>query len=366
MVATINIVLDGILPYKLLERLRHDPRLCVASATQEASYARCNQSPLRHSTESHSLDKTGSMFGIIKDSIDERNVKGFKDLIRPLLKLYLCQEHYTAANRRNRLGTLERFLKRPSRVQGDPRPLGRPSSIQEAELSMWLEAISISVKPKPSTVYGAIEAVQPKSKLSKIPSFPIGPLLLWETRNTKGKHVSQVVQEHIWTMLTNKEKDDGWIYVLKHYSDGRVRKIGTSKKPKERLEQWNRDCKRTHECDNILLEVPFALRIEKLIHAELKDLRRRIECIGCSTEHKKRQHCEWFEVPAEHMWRVIQKWTSWGKTVPYEVAFNNKYRLKLDVIRDLQEICEPLPFEIGPSRSIKYDLRPLPRRDYLG
>jgi hypothetical protein len=62
------------------------------------------------------------------------------------------------------------------------------------------------------------------------------------------------------------------------------------------------------------VRVPHARRVEALCHAELDHRRIRIYCTACM-----KQHIEWFEVLAMEVTAVIQKWSRWMSTQPYEL-----------------------------------------------
>lgn len=60
--------------------------------------------------------------------------------------------------------------------------------------------------------------------------------------------------------------------------------------------------------------VPHARRVEALCHAELKHRRAKIYCRACL-----KQHIEWFRISPAEVIAVIQKWTRWMATQPYEL-----------------------------------------------
>jgi hypothetical protein len=77
--------------------------------------------------------------------------------------------------------------------------------------------------------------------------------------------------------------------------------------------------------------VPHAHRVEALCHAELDHRRIRIYCTACLT-----QHIEWFEVSAMEATAIIQKWSRWMATQPYELLqlrVNSKWTLKVGEVR---------------------------------
>ncbi|MCJ1387148.1 hypothetical protein MMC17_010277 [Xylographa soralifera] len=76
---------------------------------------------------------------------------------------------------------------------------------------------------------------------------------------------------------------------------------------------------------------PHARRIEALCHAELDHRRIRIYCGACL-----KQHVEWFDVSAAEVTAVIQKWSRWMATRPYELLqlrYGFKWALKASEVQ---------------------------------
>jgi hypothetical protein len=64
--------------------------------------------------------------------------------------------------------------------------------------------------------------------------------------------------------------------------------------------------------------VPNAWRVEELCHAELVDCQVYIDCTGCLCEHK-----EWFQISAAEAIAVVQKWSTWMYSTPYDPALGS-------------------------------------------
>ncbi|KAL9118007.1 MAG: hypothetical protein Q9187_005450 [Circinaria calcarea] len=61
-------------------------------------------------------------------------------------------------------------------------------------------------------------------------------------------------------------------------------------------------------------KVPYAHRVERLIHIELAEKRVKRDCVGCGKEHR-----EWFEVEASrkgvrNVDQVVRRWVDWAET----------------------------------------------------
>ena len=66
-----------------------------------------------------------------------------------------------------------------------------------------------------------------------------------------------------------------------------------------------------------VLEVPYAKRVEKLVHAEL--VTRGLFLRPCPKPKctKSKSHLEWFDVDAQYAIRVIRRWTRWAEKSPF-------------------------------------------------
>ena len=152
--------------------------------------------------------------------------------------------------------------------------------------------------------------------------------------------------------LTPQNYLEGYIYVYQVDTNPGFYKIGrTAKRSNERIKAQERRCKYTAEVVfppdmNKAIPIPHASRVEKLIHAELKDYRHeQVEC-KCGVG----RHLEWFKTSEAHIKAVIQKWTSWINTSPYEesttikrgelVSFGQLKAGRQDSL--LESVCRPV------------------------
>ncbi|KAF9888049.1 hypothetical protein FE257_009314 [Aspergillus nanangensis] len=135
----------------------------------------------------------------------------------------------------------------------------------------------------------------------------------------KWKSISEVLEKIIITPLRQREIErEGYIYIYWHPGNfGRV-KIGCTKNVEKRLRQWESQCKKKlynhfpKEAERGY-PVQHITRVEKLVHAELKNHRRQeLQCPGCG-----KRHVEWFEVEKDVAVDVVRKWTNWMRQMPY-------------------------------------------------
>ncbi|KAE9366724.1 hypothetical protein N431DRAFT_351113 [Stipitochalara longipes BDJ] len=149
---------------------------------------------------------------------------------------------------------------------------------------------------------------------------------------------------NIWKALTNTTaklprtpiiEEDGYIYIYKSknaFPGPKYVKIGkTRQAPNERIYKWETSCK--FECipikDNNDKRFLHYHAVERIVHAELYNERRKYKCNECNQAHKlgfgakyakspSTEHGEWFEISEEKALQVVNKWRDWViKSDPY-------------------------------------------------
>ena len=119
--------------------------------------------------------------------------------------------------------------------------------------------------------------------------------------------------------LLDKDRKDGYVYAFQVQGNPGYVKIGyTTRSVKERHEEWRFECNRDPEAlypatSGTVAIVRNAPRVEALCHEDLGHRRIRIYCSACMM-----QHLEWFEVSSTEAIAVIQKWSKWMATDPYQ------------------------------------------------
>ncbi|KAH8787352.1 T5orf172 domain-containing protein [Hyaloscypha sp. PMI_1271] len=137
-------------------------------------------------------------------------------------------------------------------------------------------------------------------------------------------------------------EDDGYIYIFRSKSDAfpgpKYVKIGkTKQKPEKRKDQWRGTCKFdfVHVEDENDKRFLHYHKVERIVHAELYNERRKYKCNKCNKCNKGKrfhhlelgegsvlptptEHGEWFEVSEEKALEVVNKWRDWViKNEPY-------------------------------------------------
>jgi hypothetical protein len=133
---------------------------------------------------------------------------------------------------------------------------------------------------------------------------------------------------------SDNEVNDGYLYSFTVPGNAGFVKIGfTTRKGNIRIEKWRNHCNRNCEVIYPATKVvPHAHRIERLVHAELSEYRRRIYCERCL-----KQHVEWFTVPEAVAIASLKKWSLWMAGRPYEEK-NSEWLLKEEQKNRLHDI----------------------------
>lgn len=112
---------------------------------------------------------------------------------------------------------------------------------------------------------------------------------------------------------TSREWGDGYIYVFVRSSSPQPVKIGyTNKSVRGRIEQWGTPCGYSPLLKYQTRKIPWAARLEKIVHAHLHYQRKtQIQC-SCRNNHH-----EWFHIGVEEAIRVVERWERWILDNPY-------------------------------------------------
>ncbi|EXK26322.1 hypothetical protein FOMG_17067 [Fusarium oxysporum f. sp. melonis 26406] len=138
-------------------------------------------------------------------------------------------------------------------------------------------------------------------------------------RVADSKSSYDMVKGEILRELYDIDQRHGQVYMYEVEGNQGFVKIGyTTRSVEERLQEWDFDCNRASKVLypislSTAAAIPNARRVEALCHAELDHRRITIYCHGCL-----KQHLEWFEIPSTEAIAVIQKWSDWMATRPYQ------------------------------------------------
>jgi hypothetical protein len=352
-----------ILPLDTRERLRDVPKRCVASSKKKG-HPRC-KNPTKGSLQV--INRVlSSLAGSTLDSLNDDALT----LVQNLIASALCGQRHS----KNCSSDFDDICRHISDM----------SDNDHAAFKNWIKALASEPQStKTSLQKSSIEQVSPVLTLSKavqvqkstaifpVTSHPVtrsmthsSPrkstslvqpaidsrrpyfqnFVLQQPGNTANLSTSAVLRKLLTRPLTVSELDGGYIYMYWFPGNFGYVKIGyTRGDPAERLKKWEKQCKHAVQgFDMPLIPVSHVYRMEKLIHAELKEVRYREKgCPGCG-----RDHVEWFRESPAHAHLVFDKWAAWMATEPYEYVGGKSgtgYELKQNIGEEkIKELCKPV------------------------
>lgn len=235
---------------------------------------------------------------------------------------------------------VEREKEEPRRPGKDAKPTNTLASVSWAGFQT-----KISVRARRKTAFPP-RTFNPESRSCHL-YHDFRPYL--GSAKDKTKSASELIREWLEKPLSQADsKAEGNIYMYWHPGNFGYVKIGKSINTKKRLQDWQRQCKmeveqvtNSEKVENF--EVRHPHRVERLIHAELKEYRHEEpECPGCH-----RSHNEWFYVNANLALRVVEKWSEQSL---YEGKFLRESLTKAEI----EKLCElttvTTPEKVKPRR----------------
>lgn len=343
--------LHFIVPFDVHKRYLESPRKCVACKVK-APTVRCGK------THGHARKRILKIaFASLSKCAEHYRKQQYDELVDVLetfLNDALCNGHRNTAGYDENMGELKRYLKRllESKNRADLEDGNLAFTAREFEA--WIEGISRSTDA---------DALSGKPQLLRTNSNEVVVAELWQPKIYADKPASEAIFNTLWKTLEPMAYNDGYIYVLTHHSTNFF-KVGYSKDcPNKRTEAWDTCCGRHHAEAKLPNggRVLHARRVEKLIHAELKNVRIKVKC------EKEKLHCEWFGVYLEDLEKIFLKWQGWINEKPYVEDFGNIWRLRRDVVDKLKGVCEPLDykptFKVVSGKLVQLRLEPVAEED---
>jgi hypothetical protein len=214
---------------------------------------------------------------------------------------------------------------------------------------------SLHEKPKSRTLLSNVQVIEKQSSEKKASSLR-DPASHWPkayditTFNTvRWDRVSKdnspylLIRKTIQRALDVKDLRDGHIYLYEVEGNQGYVKVGyTTRSVQQRHSEWEFECNRQPKSlyptlDGSAIAIPNVRRVEALCHAELDKYRIKMYCKWCM-----KQHIEWFKISPAEAIVVIQKWTAWARTRPYqstELRSIVKWTLTEEKRQEVQDIA---------------------------
>jgi hypothetical protein len=358
-----------IIPFDVYGRTKDNASLCVAFTK---SGERCGRKARGSSAVLCSLKALGVHYS-------NQNYGIFLEELKKFIPLALCgRSHRNAAI--NRIADLERANHRSSIKERCRKSFNDLFCAEDAAVfCSWAESISdlrdpqtqreLVSKYKISVEASSISDTVTTETISPI-ALSTGPVStsvssttnisttttttwysgfhLYRPKSTASQPTSVILRQNIEANLTPTDLKSGFIYIfwLKGLSFGHL-KIGRSNNPDRRLQEWNSQCKHEHVFVQNIIKVPHVSRVERLMHLELKDIRKSMKCVGCQKVHR-----EWFEISESNAVKVLEKWLDWIVQHPYEKDHTGTWKLKPSSRTTVADVCQPLPLDEKPFNPI--------------
>lgn len=213
---------------------------------------------------------------------------------------------------------------------------------------------SLSIKKRNNLVLQNRGLPTPRNSRSLSPEFDRDPAAFWpeaydttpfdiilgSSSLTDYKSSYNLVKSEVTKPLKLKDQIKGYIYLYEVEGNKGFVKLGyTSRSNETRHEEWAFDCNRDPK---VLYPIPPGSamvvsnvpRVETLCHKELDHRRIRIYCSACL-----KHHTEWFEISPAEAIAVIQKWSKWMTTCPYQSTSQGSVELTLKE-EEMQRACD--------------------------
>ncbi|KAL5359895.1 meiotically up-regulated gene 113-domain-containing protein [Aspergillus floccosus] len=222
--------------------------------------------------------------------------------------------------------------------------------IEDPRLSLladWIVELQVGVKLLIPLLGAGIKSEDDQVDAPSKPRATIQQLIPWCSGDQKSKSINQKLREICISTLSPKQgPKSGFIYIYWSRDVFGRMKIGCTENINKRLQEWEKGCEK-----DLLLHfpkeaekgdiIPHIFRVERLIHAELRDYRRKEpRCRECN-----KGHIEWFEgVSVNVAMDVAKKWIDWMRRKPYEKRdFEGKVEWVLsdEALDSLKTVCKP-------------------------
>lgn len=330
-------LLEQMLSFEINARLTDSPNTCVSTLFSRAKgmagvMKRCSRK--RH----HRLNASKVIVDAIRNCIGSRDYASIPDHVENIIQDVMCPYHQETLLRKD---TANPRIKALGKLIDD---LPRCQETMDLIFEKWLHAIVEIDTPAPAPL--------------QLPDAGIpSPLSLTKTTPYHAKlsddcEVFRALTAQVHKSLTKADRKYGFIYMFWDQRTFGMIKIGRTIDLKQRLEEWNTQCKTTHDYhrtfeDGEPLNIPHVQRIEKLMHIELGNYRKKRICDGCN-----RKHIEWFDISAEKAKKVYQKLQDWIIQKPYAEDGGGNWVIRPEMLESLSQVCKPVVFS-EPIRVVR-------------
>lgn len=348
---SLSVILDRVMPMRMQARLAKRPNRCVVADCKEV-----------HSERDDRLEEQryviNAIIGTIVQCIAKSTYSGLPRCFGRLAQAVMCRSHRDLAD--SDLHLLRAIIRNLAHVSSQYLSAFRAwiRAIAGCELSPLSAAVTNTLLPGGTgTVQFSIDAVKVLAD-NTAPHFS-SKFTPYRAKSRSNQEIAEALRSKVEEPLTNSDMKDGFLYMFWDQQNFGMIKIGHTIDLEKRLNQWNSQCKVTHyyhqsSRDGEPLKIPHVHRIEKLMHIELDNYRKKRTCDGCG-----KNHIEWFDIDEAKAKDVFQKWRDWINQKPYALDHKGNWTVRPEMLGSLPEVCKSVVFS---DVDVKM---PQPRRERL-
>jgi hypothetical protein len=337
-------ILEHTIPSQIRARLQSEPNQCVATLVK-TPWETCSR------TATGSGIQAEKILHDISRCIKNKSYAALPEHLEQLVDRVTCTQHRKSALQP---------LKQRSKKKADISRLNElrdficsyrfASDDERSIFSAWTKAIATEIPPAPllcSTQKDALIAAstqtQPTKVSSPVPKIDLPNFLPYKSAPVTDAKIAKDLEKAMKKNLSNYDLKHGHIYMFWDIGNFGMVKIGRTNNLDRRMKEWSK-CKQTHSYHTSTHQasVSHVQRIERLIHIELINSRRKLPCSTCP---KAKMHIEWFDVTEQRALQVFQKWHEWMLKEPYAEDAKGDWVLKPEMLDTIPELCKVTPEE---------------------
>jgi hypothetical protein len=337
-------ILEHTIPSRVRARLQSAPKQCVATLVK-TPWETCSR------TATGSGIHAEKILDDISRCIKHKSYSALPEHLEQLVGTVTCSQH-----RKSALQPLkQRSEKRPdisrlNELSDFIRSYRFASDHDRSIFLAWSNAIATEIPPAPllcSTQKDALIAASIKTQPTKVsgpvPKIDLPNFLPYKSAPVTDAKIAKDLEKAMKKNLTEYDLKHGYIYRFWDIGNFGMVKIGRTDDLDRRMKEWSR-CKQTHSYHTSTHQTSVAhvQRVERLIHIELINSRRKLPCSVCP---KAKIHKEWFNVSEQRAQQVSQKWHDWMLKEPYAEDAQGKWVLKPEMLDTIPELCKVTPEE---------------------
>jgi hypothetical protein len=352
-------VLEHIIPTEVRARLQEKATKCVASYVKNP-HKRCS----RNSTKKGKDAKT--ILDEISKCVEQESYTALPEHLEKLADRVTCGQHRNSALKATKEGSridILRFFISSLRYVSVPE-LPIFTNWTTALAGGDLSTAAVCGREPIAAVSTMTKTTFESSSISA--SISMGFLPYNPTPQSKFE-IARNLRKTITQPLSTRDLEEGSIYVFWDEGTFGMVKIGRTNDLGRRLKEWKR-CKATHSyhkssLDGELVKVSHVARVERLMHIELINSRKKIHCSTCP---KTETHDEWFEMNEAKAVKVFRKWHAWMLKEPYVKNDKGVWTFRPEMLDTLPELCwAELEEEQSPLTTRQQNRKPKAKRPSL-